>query len=87
MNRVDGPIFEAYPAAALNEWEINSTGYKKEPTARQRVLDDLLASLPSVTITEGDRERCIASDHALDAFGQPGCARRRQPSDPTADGG
>ena len=38
VDRVDGPYFEVYPGAALRRWNIDATGYKRDRSARERVV-------------------------------------------------
>lgn len=62
VDRVRGPRFEAYPAAALLRWGIPSVGYKRDSAVRGRVLAALGID------PDGEHERLVASDHALDAL-------------------
>jgi predicted nuclease with RNAse H fold len=65
LDRVNGPIFEVYPAAALRRWDHDITG-KRQPERRAALL---------AALTEGDwvdlgtsSEELLRTDHAFDAF-------------------
>jgi predicted nuclease with RNAse H fold len=66
VDRVHGPIFEVYPAAALRRWGYDVAGYKQNADIRSRLLN---------AIASGDwlelgssREELLRTDHAFDAF-------------------
>ncbi|WP_405014105.1 DUF429 domain-containing protein [Kitasatospora sp. NBC_01539] len=65
-----GPVAEVYPAFALIQWGLGPEGtYKgKEATAaRARILAGLEAGL-DLDLSGRVRDRCVASDHDLDAL-------------------
>ncbi|MGW5433601.1 DUF429 domain-containing protein [Streptomyces sp. NPDC004059] len=65
-----GPVVEAYPAFALIQWGLAPEGtYKgKDATAaRSRILAGLEAGL-DLDLSDWVRDRCVASDHDLDAL-------------------
>lgn len=71
LSRHEGPWFEVYPGGALYEWELlaAAAGYKRAPEPRARLLKELQERCGGrLAIGEAWRERCIASDHALDAL-------------------
>ncbi len=72
INRLDGFIVEAYPAAALRAWELDCSGYKgKKPAEvarRKRIVADLVRQAQWLDIPNHARELCEASDHQLDAL-------------------
>ena len=65
---------ETYPAAALAAWRVECVGYKNRgalrlaTAVRHRVVADLDAALESWLDIEPVRERCVESDHVLDAL-------------------
>ncbi len=66
-----GRLVETYPAAALAAWGIGTRGYKDRrttagTTARTAIIEGLNALLPWIDL-DAVHERCIASDHVLDA--------------------
>lgn len=67
-------VVEAYPAAALAVWGVPRAGYKGEGGAAEHVRERVLATVErSCTGTcfrwaSDLRERCVKTDHALDAF-------------------
>ena len=67
-------VIEAYPAAALAMWGIPREGYKSKDAASLGVRGTILAAIERASAKEwiqwapGVRERCTATDHALDAF-------------------
>lgn len=67
-------VVEAYPAAALAVWGIPREGYKAADTAAVGVRGAILGKIErasaagSLRWAPGARERCAATDHALDAF-------------------
>jgi hypothetical protein len=61
---------EVYPAAALKHWGLPHQRYKKKEGAivRGHALDQLLATIPRLTL-EGDAlDSCRHSDDAFDAL-------------------
>jgi predicted RNase H-like nuclease len=72
VNRVDGDIVEAYPAAAFRAWGVRCAGYKgnkpEQVARRQQVAADLLAKAPWLELSQDARAHCEASDHHLDAL-------------------
>ncbi|WP_275793470.1 DUF429 domain-containing protein [Prescottella equi] len=68
VDRVDGPVIEVYPAAALQQWGLPFRGYKG--SANREKLAQLVASLDEATpyLDLADfRGACEASDDAFDA--------------------
>ena len=69
-----GRLVETYPAAALAAWRIDCTDYKNRSdlrlaaAVRKRMVTDLHAALGSWLDIEPLRERCVESDHVLDAL-------------------
>lgn len=66
---VTGRVIEAYPAMALRQWGLRSTGYKGRANAGtcQRLVDDLLLGCGSIgAAAAAVLEGC--DDDALDAF-------------------
>lgn len=67
-------VVEAYPAAALAMWGIPRGGYKDTTAAAVTVRGTIVARIERAGTegwlrwTPGARERCMATDHALDAF-------------------
>lgn len=63
-----GLVVEAYPAAALKQWRLPSTGYKGAVGAvvRSGIVDALTARCPWLDLGETEA-RCRRSDDALDA--------------------
>lgn len=65
-----GRFVETYPAAALSVWGFRSTGYKrgKGAAARSELVVELIRRTASWLVLEEEaRNRCEASDDALDA--------------------
>ncbi|TAK27437.1 MAG: DUF429 domain-containing protein [Myxococcaceae bacterium] len=67
-------VFEVYPAASLAIWGVPREGYKAEGAAATDVRRAILTAIERAG-AEGwlqwapdARERCVATDHALDAF-------------------
>lgn len=65
-----GQVVEVYPAAALKHWGLPHNRYKKKEGAivRGQALDQLLATLSTVTLDEDALDRCRRSDDAFDAL-------------------
>ncbi len=67
-------VVEAYPAAALAVWGVPRAGYKGEGSAAEQVRERILAAVerssmgPRLRWASDLRERCVKTDHALDAF-------------------
>jgi hypothetical protein len=68
-------LMEVYPAASLRAWGLPSRGYKvrrgadAEPLARRhQILDALVVALGDRLELGEVRERCLDSDHLLDAL-------------------
>ena len=67
-------VVEAYPAAALAMWGIPRERYKAVDTVATGVRDTILGRIEQagggawLRWLPGARERCAATDHALDAF-------------------
>jgi len=71
LSRVEGPWFEVYPGGALHEWGLGAaaSGYKRDPAVRERLLALLVVhSRGRLALAAKQRERCVRSDHALDAL-------------------
>ncbi|MCA9546149.1 MAG: DUF429 domain-containing protein, partial [Myxococcales bacterium] len=66
----DGRVFETYPAGALQQWGLRSTGYKgaQGRPIRQRMLAQLEGLAPWLVLNEEARALIAASDDALDAL-------------------
>ncbi|MFF5879929.1 DUF429 domain-containing protein [Streptomyces californicus] len=65
-----GPVAEVYPAFALIQWGLAPEGtYKGKgaTAARSRILAGLEAGL-DLDLSDRVRDRCVASDHDLDAL-------------------
>lgn len=65
-----GPVVEVYPAFALIQWGLTPDGsYKGKgaTAARARILAGLEAGL-GLDLSDRVRDRCVASDHDLDAL-------------------
>jgi predicted nuclease with RNAse H fold len=69
-----GRLVETYPAAALTAWRLESTGYKdrRNPVAARTVREQIIQNIGAavegwldVTLVS---ERCVESDHVLDAL-------------------
>jgi predicted nuclease with RNAse H fold len=68
-----GRLVETYPAAALAAWRVECVGYKNRDLrlateVRNRVVADIDAAVQSWLDIEPIRERCVESDHVLDAL-------------------
>ena len=69
-----GPLVETYPAAAFTVWGIESNGYKRRDrsddatTVRARMTDTIADAVERWLDLEPIRQRCIDSDHVLDAL-------------------
>jgi hypothetical protein len=69
-----GRLVETYPAAALTVWGLASTGYKdrRDPaaarTVREQIMKDVAAAVSAWLDLSPVRERCVESDHVLDAL-------------------
>jgi predicted nuclease with RNAse H fold len=59
--RVNGPVYEVYPGAALRRWGLAAKGYKRDAAVRARLVDAL-------GVDGADRDALARSDHALDAL-------------------
>jgi predicted nuclease with RNAse H fold len=72
INRLDGSVVEAYPAAAFRSWGIQCSGYKGKKPAnlarRREVVAELVRKAPWLALTDEVRVRLEASDHQLDAL-------------------
>ncbi|WP_028066174.1 DUF429 domain-containing protein [Solirubrobacter soli] len=66
VDRVDGPHFEVYPGAALRRWKLDSTGYKRDRSARERLVEALAPGL--LVLDDEQRVELARTDHALDAL-------------------
>ncbi|UQB74449.1 DUF429 domain-containing protein [Rhodococcus ruber] len=68
VDRVDGAVVEAYPAAALQGWGLPFKGYKsaKNREVRAASVAVLEGALPGLTLG-GFRDLCVDSDDAFDA--------------------
>jgi Protein of unknown function (DUF429) len=66
LSRIDGPIFEVYPAAALREWKLPTIGYKRNVDVRAQLLAQLRHG--SWLDVGAFGEELTLTDHALDAF-------------------
>jgi predicted nuclease with RNAse H fold len=69
VDRVDGVVVEAYPAAALKRWGLPHRSYKRAENqpALGALVDALLAALPALHLPAEQDALCRASDDALDA--------------------
>ncbi|TKV59033.1 DUF429 domain-containing protein [Nakamurella flava] len=65
-----GPVAEVYPAVALRHWGLTSRAYKGTANAavRSALVGNLLATIPWLRVSGGQRELLCRSDHALDAL-------------------
>ena len=63
-------VAEVYPAAALRGWDLATAGYKSDPDAGARLLDQLAATAPWLTWESG---RALAA-RSHDAFDAVVCA-------------
>ena len=71
-----GALVETYPAAALHAWAIDTTGYKggtrEKATAgrevRRRIVERMADACDSWLDMDAVVDRCVASDHVLDAL-------------------
>lgn len=66
-----GDIVEMYPAGALHRWGLPHKGYKTGGGAgavRAEILTLIEGAAPWLRMDEGQRARCLASDHILDAL-------------------
>jgi hypothetical protein len=65
-----GPVAEVYPVASLHAWSLPTIGYKgmKKLHLLPGLLDQLLDRFPELALTPGERESCVATDHAFDAL-------------------
>lgn len=68
VDRVDGPYFEVYPGAALRRWNIDATGYKRDRSARERVVRELAPPGGWLVLADQQRDELARTDHALDAL-------------------
>ena len=66
----DGRVYEVYPAAALKQWGLPSTGYKKGRgrTLRAELVDRLQGRAAWLRLSEQQRGMMLGSDDALDAL-------------------
>jgi hypothetical protein len=69
VDRADGTVVEAYPAAALKRWGLPHRCYKRaeNQSALGALVDALLAALPDLHLPAEQDALCRASDDALDA--------------------
>jgi predicted nuclease with RNAse H fold len=65
VNRVDGPTYEVYPAAALRAWKFATKDYKKVRSVRTQLLN-LVAGEWLTLGTHADE--LTRTDHTLDAL-------------------
>jgi hypothetical protein len=66
VDRVGGPTFEVYPAAALRAWGLPTKGYKKSEDVRRQILELVGAgSWLDLGTWAGE---LVRTDHALDAL-------------------
>jgi predicted nuclease with RNAse H fold len=66
-----GTVVEVYPAASLQAWGFDPTGYKRSKGRRIReaLVDRFIRSTASwITITEAQKEACTADDNVFDAL-------------------
>ncbi len=65
-----GQVVEVYPAAALKHWGLPHNRYKKQAGAivRGQTLDQVLATLSTLTLDGDALDRCRHSDDAFDAL-------------------
>lgn len=69
-----GRLVEAYPAAALVAWKIECRGYKDRRNralaaeVRDRTIDSIAHATAHWLDASVVRDRCVASDHVLDAL-------------------
>lgn len=69
LDRVGGPVIEAYPAGALVAWDINVKGYKDTgASARRQDIASELKRRSRLDLCTATIERCAATDHGLDAL-------------------
>lgn len=68
-------LVEVYPAASLRAWGLPSRGYKVRrgadevpAAARRQILDGLIAAAGGRLDVSSIEERCLTSDHVLDAL-------------------
>lgn len=62
-----GRLAEVYPAAALKQWGLARTGYKKSLDLRRDLVDELTARVP-LTFADGLQNAVVHSDDVLDAL-------------------
>lgn len=63
-----GPVAETYPAAALRQWGLRSTGYKGRPNA-ERLRDLVASALPLCgDLATSVEEHLVSRDDEFDAF-------------------
>ena len=66
VDRVGGPTFEVYPAAALRAWEVPTKGYKKNEDVRREILTRIgTGAWLDLGAWAGE---LVRTDHALDAL-------------------
>ena len=69
-----GRLVETYPAAALTAWHVAYAGYKDRRdlaaarTVRGQIIRDVGAAVSAWLDLAGVHERCVESDHVLDAL-------------------
>jgi hypothetical protein len=69
-----GVLSETYPAAAFTAWGIDATGYKarhrpdEARAARRLIVDRLAADTATWLAVDDIADRCVESDHVLDAL-------------------
>ena len=65
-----GQVVEVYPAAALKHWGLPHNRYKKKEgtIVRGQALDQVLATLSTLTLDGDALDRCRHSDDAFDAL-------------------
>jgi predicted RNase H-like nuclease len=72
LDRVAGPWFEVYPAAARRQWKLPTVNDKADRTlreARLAAIEALVGAAGTSLVFSGQtRERCVESDDVLDAL-------------------
>lgn len=66
VDRVNGPVAEVYPAAALRRWGCDIAGYKQDAEIRLRLLDSIASG--EWLDLGACRDELVRTDHAFDAF-------------------
>lgn len=64
-----GRFVEVYPAAALVRWGLAGSGYKGvDKTALQTLTATVLDAVPTLELSDADRQLCASVDDAFDAL-------------------